>query len=303
MRHSALIVALSAQMMVFAMLSPQTAIAFSVPATQCTNPAMIQVEPAREPVSGTSSLANIRMQQEISAAFAQPEIDYAIVASSFTSAPCFKKTVVSIAIFSTPVALPFEQPLTVTDRPDVFGSTAIPVSHTPLDAKWHRAENSKLSARSGPWISLIRTVAVKDRTEQLRAINQWVNARVRFTDDRPHKNGADGWSDASETLLNRQGDCEDYAIAKMKLLEAAGVTRDDIYLVIARDLVRRADHALLIVRLNQQLMVLDSGSDEIIDARYVQDYRPIFSYGLHGAWVHGYAEILPVQIASATDPT
>jgi predicted transglutaminase-like cysteine proteinase len=189
-----------------------------------------------------------------------------------------------------PAKVTLDPYLAASDRPDIFGSIALPVAHTPLDAKWKSAHASRLSRSSGPWIPLLRSVAGESRSQQLKAVNHWVNARVHFTDDRAGKGGSDHWSTASETLLRSAGDCEDYAIAKMKLLEALGVARADLYLVIANDLVRRADHAVLVVRLDQRLMVLDSSSDQLLDARQVLDYRPIFSYGDRSAWVHGYLE-------------
>jgi predicted transglutaminase-like cysteine proteinase len=76
----------------------------------------------------------------------------------------------------------------------------------------------------------------------------------------------------------------------MKLLEAAGVDREDMYLVIVDDLVRRADHALLVVRSGDQMLVLDNGTDQILEAGSVTDYRPVFSYSAQGTWLHGYAQ-------------
>jgi predicted transglutaminase-like cysteine proteinase len=177
-----------------------------------------------------------------------------------------------------------------TDRPDIFGSVALPIGRTPLDAKWQSASASPLSKRSGPWRPLLRSIAGMARTEQIQAVNNWVNARVAFTDDARRKGRSDVWSGASDTLRRKRGDCEDYAIAKMKLLEAAGVDRSDIYLVIVDDLVRRADHALLVVRSGNQMLVLDNGTDQIIDAGSITDYRPVFSYSAQGTWLHGYAQ-------------
>jgi predicted transglutaminase-like cysteine proteinase len=176
------------------------------------------------------------------------------------------------------------------DAPDVFGSVAVPVAHTPLDTKWQSASQAKLVSSSGPWAQMLKSTSGQSHTMKVRAVNNWVNGHVRFTDDRANRQGADRWSGAAETLRSRRGDCEDYAIAKMKLLEAIGVERGDMYLVIVDDLVRRADHALLIVRIGDQMWVLDNETDKILNAQQVVDYRPIFSYGATGSWIHGYAE-------------
>src|SRR3546814_9458497 len=90
--------------------------------------------------------------------------------------------------------------------------------------------------------------------QQVEMINSWVNGRLRFVDD---GQGGDNWASAARTLQSGVGDCEDYAIAKMKLLVAAGFDRHSMLLVIARDLVRQADPAVLAVRIGGDLMILD----------------------------------------------
>lgn len=188
-------------------------------------------------------------------------------------------------------------------KPDVFGSIALAIGRTPLDAKWQRAQAAPLPARAGGWHQLIGSARGKDRGTALDLVNGWVNARVSFVDDIVRFKAADRWASAAETLRAGQGDCEDYAIAKMKLLEAAGVPRREMFLVIARDLVRRADHALLVVRNGDRLVVLDNNTDRIVDAATLSDYRPVMSYSAGKAWIHGYeaepvAAPAPVRMAA-----
>lgn len=183
---------------------------------------------------------------------------------------------------------PFEPtPLDLT-KPDIFGSVALAVSRTPLDSKWQRAAGGALSPRGRLWRGLIGDARKLDTDARIDLVNQWVNRRVRFADDSARFAVGDRWASAAETLRAGIGDCEDYAIAKMKLLEAAGVNRDDMFLVIAKDLVRRADHALLVVRNGTRLVVLDNVTDRIVDAAPAQDYRPVMSYSAGKAWIHGY---------------
>jgi predicted transglutaminase-like cysteine proteinase len=263
---------------------PQSARAFTVPARECTTPAPQVLES-----SELSKLDSMRIQQE--ADYATPRCAVAVIAPAL-----------GVAFPLLQVAVPAPdldvEPTISADRPDIFGSTALPISHTPLDAKWRAATATPLSLHSKLWSSLVRSAASEDRATRLETINHWVNAHIAFAADRSRRGTADQWASARETLRRGAGDCEDYAIAKMKLLEAAGIARSDLYLVIARDLVRRADHAILAVRLGGQLMILDSSTDQILDSKQVTDYRPIFSFGAQGSWVHGYTE-QPVRLASA----
>jgi predicted transglutaminase-like cysteine proteinase len=198
-----------------------------------------------------------------------------------------------------PSLLPVRPLLAPVDvsKPDVFGSVALSVGATPLDDKWQRVQATALGTRSGPGRRLIGQARDMEQATKIEFINRWVNQRTRFVDDNVRFRVADSWATVGETLRTRQGDCEDYAIAKMKLLEAAGIARGDMFLVIAKDLVRRADHALLVVRRNDRLVVLDNNTDLIIDAAAIQDYRPIISYSAGKAWIHGYESepVAPVR--------
>ena len=265
------------------MTSPAHAFVVHVPMAKCHVESSIP-DPA-------SSAANVPEQTLLEAMRAQQ-------ATGLTSPAPVSGAPSTCAPAALAVAQPGSiAPLPSSDGPDVFGSVALHVAHTPLDAKWRAASAGQLSTVSEPWTALLRKVSGLDALGRLSAVNFWVNNRVQFADDRAGSGASDHWSGASETLLHRRGDCEDYAIAKMKLLEAAGVARGAMYLVIADDLVRRADHALLVVRLGARLLVLDSSTDQILDSQAVADYRPIFSYGEKGAWIHGYAEP-PVQVAA-----
>lgn len=179
-------------------------------------------------------------------------------------------------------------------RPNVFGSVALAVSHTPLDRQWARA-----SVRPAWRPATIE--AASDPLESLRRVNRWVNARITFTDDIAFTGRADLWSGAAETLARGRGDCEDYALAKMQILRGLGFDADRLFLVVVRDLVRRADHAVLVVQLEDRFAVLDNMTDDVLDSNQVRDYRPVMSYSDGGRWIHGYAArpaSAPVRLAS-----
>jgi predicted transglutaminase-like cysteine proteinase len=185
-------------------------------------------------------------------------------------------------------------------RPDVFGSVALAVRRTPLDRRWHRVAQRRIHGSAAAFAAALRGSADLNR---LDAVNHYVNDRVQFEDDSSQYGRDDVWASAGDTLRRGRGDCEDYAIAKLQMLRAAGVADRDLYLVIARDLVRRADHALLVVRADGRLVVLDNGSDLIVDAAEASDYRPIMTFSTGGAWTHGYRNAPPVMMAAATlDP-
>lgn len=186
------------------------------------------------------------------------------------------------------------QPTARMGQPDVFGSVALAIGHTALDGKWTSA--AQPLAGKGLWSGIVHAAQSAGRQQQVEMINRWVNQRLRFVDDR--QNG-DSWASASQSLSRGSGDCEDYAIAKMKLLEAAGFDRRAMFLVIARDLVRQADHAILAVRVGDELMILDNMTDRVLPSSAVSDYRPIMSFNAFGRWTHGYRVTTPPKVQFA----
>jgi predicted transglutaminase-like cysteine proteinase len=183
------------------------------------------------------------------------------------------------------------------DRPNIFGTVALAVPRSPLDYRWHKVEHARVTGAPAAFASALRG---QDAFDRLEAVNRYVNARVTFTDDRRQYHVADLWSPAGETLRRGRGDCEDYAIAKLQMLRNAGFADRDLYLVIVKDLVRRADHAVLVVRAEGRMLLLDNGTDRVADAANAQDYRPVLSFNAGHVWTHGYQRALPpVTIAQA----
>lgn len=182
-------------------------------------------------------------------------------------------------------------------RPDVFGSVALRVSHTPLDARWQRVEHAGVRGAAARFGNSIAELPARDKLE---AVNSYVNRRVQFTDDYRQFGRADVWEAANETLRSGRGDCEDYAIAKLQILRRAGIADRDLYLMIVKDLVRRADHAVLVVRTADRMYVLDNGTDEVLDSETIVDYRPVLTFAATGTWTHGYRiRQKPITYASA----
>ena len=182
------------------------------------------------------------------------------------------------------------------DRPDVFNSVALAIGRSPLDARWNKVAGAGVGGNAGAFAASLRDEGI---IAKLEAVNGYVNARVRFVDDRIQFGVADRWLPASETLARGRGDCEDFALAKRAMLRAAGVAESDLYLVVLKDLSRRADHAVLVVRAAGRFLVLDNGTDRIVDSSDVQDYRPVLTFTARHAYTHGYRrETPPVTYAS-----
>ena len=176
--------------------------------------------------------------------------------------------------------------VTASSPDAILASKRLAIRTTPFDREWNRVRGSGLAKSAG------RAVFGRDRSKpgltSLSAVNTWANAEIRYVEDRELYGQADRWATAGETLRRRAGDCEDIAIVKMQLLAAQGVSREDMQLVIARDLVRGADHAVLVVRIGDQSWLLDNATDQLLDASQSYDYRPIMSFSASKKYIHGY---------------
>jgi predicted transglutaminase-like cysteine proteinase len=211
------------------------------------------------------------------------------------SAPSYFRPAIADDI--RPAVADYVRPAVSTDRPDVFNSVALSIDRSPLDARWSRVSGAGVGGNAGAFAASLRG---EDSVTKLEAVNGYVNARVRFVDDRVQFGVADRWLAPSETLSRGRGDCEDFALAKRAMLRAAGVPEKDLYLVVLKDLSRRADHAVLVVRAAGRFLVLDNGTDHIVDSSDVQDYKPMLTFAANGrSFTHGYRrEVPPVTYAA-----
>src|SRR5262249_40507205 len=87
----------------------------------------------------------------------------------------------------------------------------------------------------------------------LREINRAVNLSIRATSDLSQYGADDFWSAPLATIEKGAGDCEDYAILKYLALREAGISPDDLRLLIVSYPRRRTIHAVLAVHLDEQL--------------------------------------------------
>ena len=171
--------------------------------------------------------------------------------------------------------------------PDYLGTVALKVSHTPFDGAWKRV--SAASSLPASAKSVVQSAKNGSFQQRAKMINAWVNHHIQYAEDSATYRQADFWASSRETLRREKGDCEDIAIVKRDLLIAAGVPSSTIFMTIAKDLVRHADHALLIVDTGTGGILLDDSTDDLLDAQRPYDYRPIITLGKEGKWLHGYA--------------
>ena len=187
-------------------------------------------------------------------------------------------------------------------NPDLFGSVALRAGNLAAQDKWDRvldehADRLLVSSCDGAvefcdgnwrtWRSLVEAAGSLSPIAQLSAVNQGVNRLMRYTEDRIAYGVGDYWARLEETVARGEGDCEDFATAKMWVLAALGVPLEQMQLILLRDKWRNEPHAVLAVHLNGRAYILDNLMNTARPADSLTHYVPVYSLTRTASYVHG----------------
>jgi predicted transglutaminase-like cysteine proteinase len=134
------------------------------------------------------------------------------------------------------------------------------------------------------WPEFLASLKGQPPRAQIEAVNTAMN-RARYVVDRVNWGVEDYWATPSEFFW-KDGDCEDYAIAKFLSLRALGFPPDSLRIVVVEDLNLRVPHAILAVYQPSGVLLLDNQIRSVIEADRVRHYRPIYSLNESGWWRH-----------------
>lgn len=124
-------------------------------------------------------------------------------------------------------------------------------------------------------------------TRKAAVVNTAVNRLVSYRKDVDQYGTLDYWATPRETLKQRAGDCEDYAILKMALLEELGIPASSMSVVVLKDERRSLFHAILALRTRQGFLVLDNMHDRVLRDIELPHYLPYYSLSEGKAFIHG----------------
>lgn len=187
------------------------------------------------------------------------------------------------------------------------GLAWIAVANPDLD-RMHRLALERHGAQAADTVTAWRRMMDEARAlpeaERLERVNGFFNRRIRFDDDIVVWQQADYWASPLETMAQRAGDCEDFAIAKYVTLRLLGVAADKLRLIYVRAQIGGAGSTLSQAHMvlgyfavaTDEPLVLDNLIGEIRPAARRPDLFPVFSFNSEGLWVGGASE-------SSADPT
>ena len=134
------------------------------------------------------------------------------------------------------------------------------------------------------WQSLIADLRGQDLDAQLDRVNRFMNAR-RYIVDPINWGVRDYWATPGQ-FFRKQGDCEDYAIAKYRTLRQLGLSDAQMRIVVLQDLNLGIPHAVLAVATPDGTMILDNQITQVVDDRVIRHYQPIYSINESAWWLH-----------------
>jgi predicted transglutaminase-like cysteine proteinase len=162
------------------------------------------------------------------------------------------------------------------------------------------------------FLAIVDNARARDGRARLGEINRAINLAIRPMSDLAQYGEEDVWSSPLVTFAHGAGDCEDYAIAKFVALRQAGISPDDLRIVVMRDTIHGEDHAVAAARLDGHWLTLDNRRMAMIEDADVRNYRPLFVIDQHGvmqyvdtpllAGVSGQELAPSVTLNSASEP-
>ena len=176
----------------------------------------------------------------------------------------------------------------------VAGCLLLLGSHAPALA-WDQADIARRAeALYGPqeegrqrldaWWRLLAEQRDRDVETQLRAVNGFFNATLRFGEDRNIWQRIDYWATPVESLYQGAADCEDYALAKYVSLRRLGVSMESLRLTYVK-----ADgqaHMVLAyyAEADADPWVLDNRITRVLPASQRSDLQPVYAFNGEGLW-------------------
>ncbi|HVA14146.1 MAG TPA: transglutaminase-like cysteine peptidase [Stellaceae bacterium] len=143
------------------------------------------------------------------------------------------------------------------------------------------------------WSALTAQLRPLGRRAMLDRLNRAIN-RHRYVAATDNWGRADYWETPFE-FMSRDGQCEDYAIAKFMILRALGFDDDDLRILVVRDVARQIDHAVLVVYLDGTAWLLDSIDDTVAPLASATRYRPYYAINETGWWLYAPNPVRPAM--------
>ncbi|MXR37886.1 transglutaminase [Rhodobacteraceae bacterium CH30] len=142
------------------------------------------------------------------------------------------------------------------------------------------------------WTSMLAPLGQTDEMGKLKAVNQFINRRIRFADDFAIWQQSDYWASPLEMFAKGAGDCEDFAIAKYISLRSSGIEAAKLRLTYVKARIGGPDSNVSQAHMvlayypspSAEPLVLDNLVTSILPASQRNDLTPVFSFNTEALW-------------------
>jgi predicted transglutaminase-like cysteine proteinase len=134
------------------------------------------------------------------------------------------------------------------------------------------------------WKAFLAGLEGMDRLTQIEEVNRYMNEALYIIDPINY-HVPDYWATPLQ-FFNKDGDCEDYAIAKFMSLRALGHDNGHLRIVVLQDLNLRLAHAVLVIYVDGVPYVLDNQIPQVVPAAVIRHYQPFYSINEDTWWLH-----------------
>ena len=124
----------------------------------------------------------------------------------------------------------------------------------------------------------------RPRIAQIKSVNRYMN-EISYVKDIVNWGMEDYWETLFE-FFTRNGDCEDYAIAKYLSLKKLGFTQDQLRIVVLNDSNLKILHSVLAVYEGGKVYILDNQIKNVLEDKRIHHYEPIYSINETAWWRH-----------------
>jgi predicted transglutaminase-like cysteine proteinase len=175
--------------------------------------------------------------------------------------------------------------------PNMLGTQAVPIRADRFSDSLKRARED---ASGSPALQrLVAPARQMPALQKMAFIQAAVTHSIRWISDATEWGQHDYWASASQTLAHGAGDAKNRAIVKLHALRALGFKNSDLFLTLARDRVGGPQTVLTVRSGGRYYVMDDTGGRPFAVEERRQEFQPVMSFGMYGAWVH----VPPTNIA------
>tara|TARA_Y100001934_G_scaffold270550_1_gene355622 strand:- start:2026 stop:2694 length:669 start_codon:yes stop_codon:yes gene_type:complete len=184
--------------------------------------------------------------------------------------------------------------------PSIFGTKEVKAHSLKKFKKWTNAiaryakeapndlkvctPTKKDPCHTARWRIFLNKLKALPPKDQILQVNAYMN-RWPYQVDLVLWNLKDYWATPNQ-FMYKTGDCEDYAISKYISLLILGFNPDHMRIVVLQDLNLKIPHAVLVVYLDGQPLILDNQIKQVVHASRIRHYKPIYSINQKNWWLH-----------------